>query len=97
MSDFNERGAVFTPAETSTLGVERIREMEANRHRAMPLDIAEIGAYLAPLMPGELCAVQAQTSNYKSGFINMWEHSLASICGSIRWRIILMSKSEPMR
>jgi replicative DNA helicase len=28
-------------------------------------------------MPGELCAVQAQTSNYKSGFINMWEHSLA--------------------
>jgi replicative DNA helicase len=78
MSDFNQRGAVFTPAETSALGVERIKEMEANRHRAMPLEIDDIGNYLAPLMPGELCAVQAQTSNYKSGFINMWEHSLAS-------------------
>jgi replicative DNA helicase len=77
MSDFNGRNSVFTPAETSTLGVERVKEMEANRHRAMPLDIDEIGAYLAPLMPGDLCAVQAQTSNYKSGFMNSWEHSLA--------------------
>ena len=77
MSDFEGRNAVFTPAETSTLGVERVKEMEANKHRAMPLDINEIGAYLAPLMPGELCAIQAQTSNYKSGLINSWEHSLA--------------------
>jgi hypothetical protein len=77
MSEFNERGAVFTPAETSALGVERVKEMEANRYRAMPLDIEAIGAYLAPLMPGDLCAVQAQTSNYKSGFINAWEHMLA--------------------
>lgn len=77
MSDFNERNAVFTPAETSALGVERVMEMEANRHRAMPLDIAVIGSYLAPLMPGDLCGVQAQTSNYKSGLINSWEHSLA--------------------
>ena len=77
MSEFNERGAVFTPAETSALGVEHIKEVEANKHRAMPLDIGKIGDYLAPLMPGELCAIQAQTSNYKSGFINMWEHSLA--------------------
>lgn len=77
MSDFNERGAVFTPAETSALGVERIKDMEANKHRAMPLEIESIGAYLAPLMPGDLCAVQAQTSNYKSGFMNSWEHSLA--------------------
>lgn len=76
MSDI-QRNSVFTPAETSALGVERIQEMAANKHRAMPLDIDEIGAYLAPLMPGELCAVQAQTSNYKSGFINSWEHSLA--------------------
>ena len=77
MSEFKERNAVFTPAETSSLGVERVREMEASKHRAMPLDINEIGAYLAPLMPGDLCAVQAQTSNYKSGLINSWEHSLA--------------------
>lgn len=74
---FNERDAVFTPPEASTLGVERIRQMEQQRHRAMPLDIPDIGAYLAYLMPGEICAVQAQSHNYKSGFMNMWEHSLA--------------------
>ena len=77
MSDFNARDAVFTPAETSTLGIERIREMEANKHRAMPLPLQEIGEYVAPLMPGEICAVQAQTSNYKSGFIAWWERGLA--------------------
>lgn len=77
MSDFNQRDAVYTPQETSMLGIQRIQQMEAERHRAMPLDIPSIGDYLAPLMPGELCAVQAQTSNYKSGFINMWEHQLA--------------------
>ena len=71
------RHAVHTPAEASARGVERIREMEANKHRSMPLDIPKIGEYLAPLMPGELCAVQAQSSNYKSGFMNMWEHQLA--------------------
>lgn len=71
------RSSVFTPAETSARGVEYVEELAANKDRVMPLDLGEIGQYLAPLMPGEICAVQAQTSNYKSGFINMWEHKLA--------------------
>ena len=74
---FNERDSIFTPPEASMLGIERIKQMEGQRHRAMPLDMPEIGAYLAHLMPGEICGVQAQSHNYKSGFINMWEHSLA--------------------
>lgn len=74
---FNPKTAVFTPAETSAIGVQRIQEMEANKHRAMPLAIPQIGDYLAPLMPKEICAIQAQTSNYKSGFMNMWENHLA--------------------
>jgi hypothetical protein len=77
MKDFNARDAVFTPPETSTLGVERIRQMEANKHRAMPLALRDIGEYVAPLMPGEICAIQAQTSNYKSGFMAWWERNLA--------------------
>lgn len=75
---FDPGKTVYTPAETSTIGVERIREMEASRHRSMPLPIARIGDYFAPLMPGEICAILAQTSNYKSGFMNMWEHALAA-------------------
>jgi len=77
MSDFNARDAIFTPPETSTYGVERIKLMEAQKHRAMPLDIDSIGNYFAALMPGEICAVQAQSSNGKSTFMNIWEHSLA--------------------
>lgn len=78
MSEFNARDAVFTPPETSAFGVEYVQKMEQFKHRAMPLDVPAMGDYLAPLMPGEICAVQAQTSNFKSGWINMWEHSLAA-------------------
>lgn len=77
MSNFDARQSVFTPAETSTIGIERIQQMEANKHRVMPMGLPEMADYVAPLMPGEVCAVIAQTSNYKSGFINLWEHSLA--------------------
>lgn len=78
MSDFDARMAVYTPPEASTYGVERIQLMEQQRHRAMPIDIPEVGQYLAPLMPGEICAVVAQSSNGKSTFMNIWEHQLAS-------------------
>lgn len=75
---FDPQTAVYTPADTSAIGVQRIQEMEANRHRAMPLPIPIIGDYFPPLMPKEICAIQAQTSNYKSGFMNMWENALAN-------------------
>ena len=74
---FNPKTAVFTPAETSTRGVERIKAMEANKHRAMPLPIEKIGEYFAPLMPGDICAIVAQSSNYKTGIMKMWETFLA--------------------
>lgn len=74
---FEPRSAVYTPAEVSAIGIERVKELEKNKHRAMPLDIAEIRDYFAPLMPGQLCAIIAQTSNYKTGFMTYWERKLA--------------------
>lgn len=73
------RSAVFTAAEKSTIGIEYIQQMQAQKHRAMPLPLKGVGnnEYFADLMPGEICAVQAQTSNYKSGFMNWWERGLA--------------------
>ena len=76
-TEFKPRSAIYTPAEVSAIGVERVRELEKNKHRAMPLDIAEIRDYFAPLMPGQLCAVIAQTSHYKTGFMTFWERRLA--------------------
>lgn len=73
----NTRQSVFTPAETSTMGVEYIKSIEANKHRAMPFPVAGMADYFAPLMPGQTCMVVAQTSNYKTGFMDMWEKHLA--------------------
>ena len=76
---FDPTTAVFTPAQKSTFGIERIKLMEKNKHRAMPLPLDGVGngGYFADLMPGDLCAVQAQTSNYKSGFMGWWGRELA--------------------
>lgn len=75
----NLKGSVFTAADKSRIGTEYIKQMQAQRHRAMPLPLGNIGfnKYFADLMPGEICAVQAQTSNYKSGFMNWWEKQMA--------------------
>lgn len=80
----NLKNSVFTAADKSTIGTEYIQQMQAQKHRAMPLPLGNIGfnKYFADLMPGEICAVQAQTSNYKSGFMNWWEKQMAHYLAS---------------
>lgn len=70
-------GAVFTPAEVSQFTQEWIAKLAENKDRAIGLGINAINDYFAPLMPGQLCAVIAQTSHYKSGFMHSWERALA--------------------
>ena len=78
ITDDEIRSTVNTPAEIGTKGVEYIEEIEAQKHRAMPLPIPQIGgSYFADLMPGQICGILAQTSNYKTGFMEMWETYLA--------------------
>ncbi len=76
------RSAIFSPSEASTRGVQEVKRMEDNRYRVIPLPINYIGDYFAPLLPFEICAVQAQTHNFKSGFMNIWEHGLARYLAS---------------
>lgn len=71
------RKAVYTPQEVSTLGLSEIRRAEMNRSRVVPLHVPIIDDYFYALRPGEICAVQAQTHNFKSGFISAWEAFLA--------------------
>lgn len=71
------RRAIHTPPETSRLTVQRIEAMAKNAHRRMPLKIDRVGTYLAPLMPGDICGIMAQTSNYKTGFMTGWAETLA--------------------
>lgn len=79
MSDkeFEPGTAVYTPAEASAYAVEAIRCIRTNATRGAGLRIAEIRDYFAPVLPGQVVAVIAQTSNYKSGFIHFWERTLA--------------------
>lgn len=69
---------IYTPPEVATLGIQAIERMAANQHRAIPLDIVGLRDYFAPLLPGEMCIVQAQTSNFKSGLMDIWSHQVAT-------------------
>lgn len=75
--NFQEKDAVFTPADVSAYTQAWIKDLAANKHRSVQIGIATMRDYFAPLMPGQICAVIAQTSHYKSGFLHAWERSLA--------------------
>ena len=78
MHTFDPKTAVYTPQEVTKYGLEMIRRMEASKSRGAFLPIEEIGEYFAPVLPGQICAVIAQTSNYKSGFCHFWQRALAN-------------------
>ena len=77
MSDFRASAAIYTPQEASRYGLDAIKKTEHQKMRGLSLNITEIRDYFAPVMPGQVCAVIAQTSNYKSGFMHFWERSTA--------------------
>lgn len=69
--------AAYTPAESAKYAVQAIESAYENRDRKLGLDIPGIVEHFAPVGPGDLIAIIAQTSNYKSGFMHMWERMLA--------------------
>jgi len=75
--DFNPANAIYTPSETSTYAKEQIKFIKDNQHRALKFFVPGIDQYFAPLLPGQLCAIIGQTSNYKSGLMHAWEYAAA--------------------
>lgn len=74
---FNPAAAVFTPPEVATYGKLAIERVAKNQQRGLTLGIPGVRDYLAPVLPGQLVSVIAQTSNYKSGFLHSWEQHAA--------------------
>lgn len=70
---FNPKTSVYTPPEVTQYGLAAIENIKDHSQRALSIGIAEIRDYFAPVMPGQLSAVIAQTSNYKSGFLHFLE------------------------
>lgn len=70
---------IYAPNETSSLGLKQSEEAAASKQFGIELDIkgTEIKDYFAPLLPWEICAVQAQTSNGKTMFTNYWIRQIA--------------------
>jgi hypothetical protein len=75
--EFDPKSAVYTPPEVATYTLDAIKEVKELKTRGIALPIADIKDYFAPLLPGQICVVQAQTHQYKSGFLHFWENAAA--------------------
>lgn len=75
---FTPLKSIYTPPEVSRYGLDALANIKGNQQRALSLGIAEIRDYYTPLMPGQISAVIAQTSNYKSGFLHFLEKIAAA-------------------
>lgn len=69
--------AVYTPQEAAAIAVQAVERVETQRTRGIGFPISPIDEYFAPLLPGQLAVVLAQTSNYKSSFMRFWERKAA--------------------
>lgn len=77
MRQFDTGVAIYTPQEAARYGLDAIHRMVGMKMRGMALNIVDVKDYLAPVMPGQLCVILAQTSHYKSGFLHFWEREAA--------------------
>jgi len=80
--EFSPATAVYTPPQVAAAGVAAIEKMRHSSTRSIGIGIPEIRDYFAPMLPGQVCAVIAQTSNYKSGFLHSIEHLAAQQLGA---------------
>ena len=71
-------GVVFTPLDTANATLEHIKYMATTANKAMHLPIPSVGDYFAPVRPGQVAGILAQTSNYKSSLIRMIERRAAA-------------------
>ena len=71
-NDWKPESAVYTPQQAAKYGLEQIDEIRQNQAASIALGVPSISDYFAPVRPGQITFVQAQTHQYKSGFCRMW-------------------------
>lgn len=71
---------IYGPHESSMLGLAQAKRAAEHSQFGIELDIKgtdpAVKDYFAPLLPWEICAVQAQTFNGKTLFTNFWERQI---------------------
>lgn len=72
---------IYSPHEAAMVGYKQSKRAAEHSQFGIELDIPgtnpAIKDYFAPLLPWEICAVQAQTSNGKTLFTNWWERGIS--------------------
>lgn len=68
---------LYTPSQVGELALREIEERVDQSVTGIRTGIGSIDKYLKPLRPGNLCVIQAYTSNYKTGFMMAWARMLA--------------------
>ncbi|MCP4083203.1 MAG: hypothetical protein GY743_23520 [Planctomycetaceae bacterium] len=74
---FKPSTAVYTPPETASYGKQAIADVKENERRGLGIGIADVRDYFAPVRPGQLAMLLAQTSNYKTGMLHFLETAAA--------------------
>lgn len=66
---------IYTPQEAAFVAVEGVKAAREGLTRAisLPASLGELATYFAPVAPGQIAVVQAQTSQFKSGFMRFWQ------------------------
>lgn len=70
------KGIIFQPKEVAEAGYDAIMRAKEYKDVGIPLKVSgnpEVENYFAPLLPWEICAVQAQTHNGKTMFVDWIE------------------------
>jgi hypothetical protein len=70
---FDPKTAVYTPPEVASYGRQAIQDVKENERRGLGIGIAGVRDYFAPVRPGQLAMLFAQTSNYKTGMLHYLE------------------------
>jgi hypothetical protein len=70
---FDPTKHVYPMHQAATATVERAEEAAKQAPRGLRFPIPYLRDYCANLLPGRIAQVLAQTSNYKSAFIRLWE------------------------
>jgi len=76
---FDPNTAIYTPSQAASYGLNAIRTAaeDAKQGLGIEIPIDELSDYCPPLLPGQVMAIIAQTSNYKSSFMRFIENKAA--------------------
>ena len=67
---------VYAPQQVAELAMQEVRSCIEWANRGEGLGMPTVDKVLKPLRPGNLCVIQAYTSNFKTGFMMNWARRL---------------------